>query len=301
MRSRDLFPTDGPVPADKLIGRADDVDVLANALANGLNRILVGPRRTGKTTVALAALAEVAARGSYVVHVDLFRLSGAAELAEGIVRALISNRPAGRRAAVAVRRAGRTLSDAAARAVNVKVAAELGSDVEIAFTPGLAARDPDRYLTYALELLQHIAALDNTDVVLFLDEFQEIAAPRAAFGDPDALTKRMRAILQASPQVTCLFAGSIEHAMRDLFTPQKRAFYQFGGFEALSVITDGQWHAGLTHRLASDGVTIDDGALVELLRHSQGHPRATMLLAQQAHALTALLQRRHIDLDYSPP
>lgn len=295
LRSRDLFPTDGPVPADRLIGRADDVDVLANALVNGLNRILVGPRRTGKTTVALAALAEVAARGGYVVHVDLFRLSGAGELAEGIVRALINNRPAGPRAAVAIRRAGRALSDAAVRAVNIKVAAELGPDVEIAFTPGLAARDPDRYLTYALELLQHVARLDSTEVVLFLDEFQEIASPRAAFGDPDALTKRMRAILQASPQVTCLFAGSIEHAMRDLFTPQNRAFYQFGGFEALSVITDEQWHAGLTDRLASDGVSIDGGALAELLRHSQGHPRATMLLAQQAHALTGLLQRPHID------
>ena len=56
-----------------------------------------------------------------------FRLSGAAELAEGIVRGLLRGRPAGRRASGAVRRAGRALSDAAARAVSVKVATELGS------------------------------------------------------------------------------------------------------------------------------------------------------------------------------
>jgi hypothetical protein len=297
LRSRDLFPTDGPVPADLLIGRATDVDVLANALSNGLNRILVGPRRTGKTSVALATLAEVEARGSYVVHVDLFRLSGAAELAEGIVRGVLRGRPAGRRASGAVRRAGRALSDAAARAVSVKVATELGADVEIAFTQGLAARDPERYLTYAFELLQRVADLDGVTVVLFVDEFQEIASPRAPFGEPDALTKRMRAILQSSPQVTCLFAGSIEHAMRDLFTPQQRAFYQFGAFDALSDITDEQWREGLASRYLSDGLSITDAALGELLRRSEGHPRTTMLIAQQTHALTALLQLREVDSD----
>lgn len=294
-RSRDLFPTDGPVPTDALIGRAADVDVLANALTNGLNRILVGPRRTGKTTVVLAALEEVRQRGAYVVSLDLFRLSGAAELAEALVTALLANRPAHHRAATAVRRAGRHLSEAASRAVQLTVATELGADVEIAFTPGLASRDPDRYLTYALELLQRVADLDDNDVVLFLDEFQEIAAARAPFGEPDALTKRMRSMLQSSPRVTAVFAGSIEHAMRDLFAPPHRAFYKFGSFDALGPITDEEWRAGINQRLALDGVSIDALALTELLRLSEGHPRTTMLLAQQAHTLTALLGVRRID------
>ena len=81
VRSRDLFPTDEPVPAASLVGRSVDVDELTNALANGLNRIMVRPRRTGKTSVALAAVAELRARGCYVASIDLFRLSGTAELA----------------------------------------------------------------------------------------------------------------------------------------------------------------------------------------------------------------------------
>ena len=72
VRSRDLFPTDEPVPAASLVGRSADVDELTNALANGLNRTMVGPRRTGKTSVALAAVAELRARGCYVASIDLF-------------------------------------------------------------------------------------------------------------------------------------------------------------------------------------------------------------------------------------
>jgi predicted AAA+ superfamily ATPase len=40
-----------------MIGRAVDVDRISRALVGGANVVLAGPRRTGKTTVADAALA----------------------------------------------------------------------------------------------------------------------------------------------------------------------------------------------------------------------------------------------------
>ena len=48
------------------------------------------------------------------------------------------------------------------------------------------------------------------------ERYQEVAAERKPYGDPDALTKRMRAIFQRGSNVSYLFAGSIEHVMRDL-------------------------------------------------------------------------------------
>ena len=131
--------------------------------------------------------------------------------------------------------------------------------------------------------------------MVFIDEFQEIAGARAIFGDPDAITKLMRSVLQNSPRVTVLFAGSIDHAMRELFTPEHRAFYRFGAFETLGVITADQWRAGITARLATDSTTIDLLALATLVERGDGHPRSTTLLAQQAHSLSVLLGRRHID------
>jgi hypothetical protein len=92
-----------------------------------------------------------------------------------------------------------------------------------------------------------------------------------------------------------LFAGSIEHLMRDLFAPSDRALSQFGAFHELGPITPAQWRAGIRRRLADDRTTITDDALDRVVALGEGHPRATMLLVQQAHAGAVEELRREID------
>jgi uncharacterized protein len=281
--SSELFPTDTPIPPERMIGRQDDVATVASSLHGGGNLIVAGPRRTGKTTVCDAALARLADDGHYVAAVDLFRLADAAQLAERLVLASIANRKSLQRLALRARRAGRQLVDTAALTATVRARAELGEDIELAFRPGFTGNDPDHYLTYALELPQQIAAADKRRMILFIDEFQEIASPRRPFGDPDRLTKRMRAIFQRSPDVSFLFAGSIEHLMRDLFVPEERGLSQFGAFYALAPIPPETWHEGITERLVEDGCTIENQALDRLIAAGEGHPRVTMLVARWTH------------------
>lgn len=281
--SSELFPTDTPVSWERMIGRQDDVAAIAASLGGGGNLIVAGPRRTGKTTVCDAALARLSGDGHYVASVDLFLLADAADLAERLVLASIANRGSLQRLATRARRAGRQLADAAALTATVRARAELGDDLELAFQPGLAGNDPDRYLTYALELPQRIAHADRRRMILFLDEFQEVASPRRPFGDTDRLTKRMRAIFQRSPDVSFLFAGSIEHLMRDLFTPTERGLSQFGSFYSLAPISSEAWQEGIAERLATDGCTIEAPALDRLISAGEGHPRTTMLIARWTH------------------
>jgi uncharacterized protein len=292
----DLFPTDRPLPADLLIGRGEDVREIASTLAAGGHLIISGPRRTGKTSVCDAALRSLESEGRYVVEVDLFRIASAAELAEALVAHTIANRSAMRRIVHQAREAGRLVADAAGVSAVIKSKTELGEELEIAFTPQMARRDPERYLDYALALPGEIARADGKRVIVFFDEFQEIAGPRTPYGDPDALTKRMRAIFQRSPGVSLLFAGSIEHLMRDLFTPRRRALSQFGGFHELRPIAPGDWMEGLRARFRLDDCEIDEPALSRLVELGEGHPRATMLIAQKAQMASVLLDTRKIDL-----
>ncbi len=53
---KELFPTDDPVPAARMVGRREDVDEIAAQLQAGVSVVLAGARRTGKTSVAQAAL-----------------------------------------------------------------------------------------------------------------------------------------------------------------------------------------------------------------------------------------------------
>ncbi len=295
-RSNDLFPTDHPVSAEELIGRDADVGEIATTLAGGASVVVAGPRRTGKTSVCDAVLGRLAEQGMYTVAIDLFRIATAAELAEALVAETLSNRSAVRRALHQTRRAGRVVADALQTSAIVRSKTQLGEDLEIAFQPGLAARDPERYVDYALGLPARIAAADGKQVVVFFDEFQEIASPQQPYGDADRLTKRMRAIFQRSSGVSFLFAGSVEHLMRDLFTPSQRALHQFGGFHALRPIDVDAWTAGLTERFAADDCTVEETALARIVTYGELHPRTTMLLAQKSHLTTVELETRTVDL-----
>ena len=292
-----LFPTDSPLPAGRLIGRGDDIAEVATRLDAGTHLIVAGPRRTGKTSVCEAALARLGRRGAYTAKVDLFRVSDAGELAEAIAAAVIANRSAAHRAVRRARSAGRAELSAAHSQAGLKMVGELGEGVELALTPGLAARDPEAALDLALELPERVALADGTRLVLFFDEFQEVASARRPYGDADAVTNRMRAIFQRTTAVSYLFAGSIEHVMRDLFAPSRRAFSGFGSFYSLRPIEAEEWRAGLAARFREDDCSIAESALARIVELGCGHPRATMRIAQQTHLVSLELSTREIGLE----
>lgn len=279
-----------------MIGRETDVREVTTALAAGSNLVVAGPRRTGKTSVCDAAVGRLVRRGFYAVSVDLFRIASAAELAEALVAATISNRSALRRVVHQTRRAGRLVADALHTSAVIKSKAQLGEELEIVFTPGLAGRDPERYLDYALALPGRIAEADRKEVVVFLDEFQEIGASHQPYGDADRLTKRMRAIFQRTSGVSYLFAGSLEHLMRDLFAPSDRALHQFGGFHDLRPIDAEAWVEGLSERFSADDCQAEPAALGRIIEYGDGQPRTTMLIAQKSHLTTVELGTQLVDL-----
>jgi hypothetical protein len=285
-----LFPTDHPIGPDDMIGRAGDVDRVALSLLGGANTVMAGARRIGKTTVADAAIAVCRREGAYTAQVDLFDCTDAAQLAHLLTLELLANRAPLKRAIAEALRAGKSVVDALRVATTLRARQDLGEDLEITIDLGLAEEDPERALDSALRLAQRLAERDECRVVIFLDEFQDIASGR--FGKPDVVTRKLRAVFQRSPDVSILFAGSLEHLMRDLFAPSDRALSQFGSFHELTPISRDEWVAGVRARLDHDDTTIDDDALARLLELGEGHPRATMLLAQQAH-LQAIEELSH--------
>ena len=289
-RRGDLFPTDQPVASGEMIGRASDVERLARALEAGQSLRILAPRRTGKTTVCDATLERLRERGWYTASVDLMHATGAAGLAQGIARAMIANRPLIHRALAGVPDAWEKVSDV----VRAQMTVDLGEGVSVAFGPKGATRDPDAALTKALELPQRIAQKDGKPVALLFDELQELAAPAAPFGDPGCLQARMRAIFQRSSQVGILFAGSREHAMRQVFQPNA-PLGGFGGSFELSPITAEEWHAGLAARFERAEIGADDALLARLVELGDGHPRATMLIAAEAYTCTRELEATRLE------
>jgi hypothetical protein len=292
LRREELFPTDEPVAPDRMIGRAEDVSRIASSLAAGQSLRVLAPRRTGKTTVCDAALERLGGEGWYVASVDLMNPAGAAGLAQDLTRSLLSNRPQLRRALGRARDGWRRIGDR----IRTQAVVDFGDGVTIAFSPALDREDPDAALHDALTLPQRLAEKDSRPVVLFLDELQELAAASAPFGDPVRLQGRMRAIFQRSSQVSLLFAGSLEHAMRQVFQPDA-PLGGYGGSYALSEIASGEWEAGLGDRFAEAAIGVDRAALKRIVELGDGHPRATMLLAAEAYTAVREMSAEKLDAD----
>ncbi len=273
-----------------MIGRAGDVERIALSLLGGGNVVLAGPRRIGKTTVADAALEVCRLEGAYAAKVDLFDCSDAGALAHLLALELLANRAPLRRAIGDAIRAGSSVFGALRTTTMLRARQDLGEEIEITMDIGLAEAEPIKALVSALRLAQRLAERDRHRVVIFIDEFQDIASDR--FGDTDTLTRRVRAVFQRSPDVSVVFAGSVEHLMRDLFGPTERALSQFGSFHELTPISAEEWAEGVRDRLKADRTTIADDTLARLLEIGEGHPRTTMLIAQQAH-MQAIEELRH--------
>ena len=297
IRSATLFPTEEPLSREQMIGREADVQELITQLEGGVHRIVAAPRRTGKSSVCRAAVAELSDRGFYTVSVSLFVLADAGTLTRGLVQETLANRDALHKLIQRARGTAGFVLRGAGLALVLRVKSELGDAVELAFDPMAISRlAPSEAIAAALRLPQTIAERDDRQLILFVDEMQELAAQRAPYGGPDALLGGMREVLHDSPRVTCLFAGSVEHLMREIFTSARRPMAGFGGFHELEPIGEQQWRMGLAGRFEQDGCVIDSDALARIIEVGERHPRSTMLVAQQTHVAAVEEGAHTIDL-----
>ncbi|MGH9185864.1 MAG: hypothetical protein ACRD0U_08650, partial [Acidimicrobiales bacterium] len=247
-----LFPTSGPVPPDRLIGREDYVLALTESLRQGEHRIVTATGKVGKTSVARAAVTALESEGWGSATVDLLRANDLATAIERLV--------------------GTSLVAGADDAVP-----------ETSSTFGEAFAHLERYAEAA-----------DRRVVVFVDGFHELVTTQL-YGRGDEVTKEMRASLDQTTRLACLFVGAVPYVMRDLFTSKSSALFQFGTVAALAPVQRSDWDTALRSRFNDGGCEIEDAALDRLLELSQGHTRTTMLIARWCWEIARASERHRVE------
>jgi hypothetical protein len=288
-RLENLFPTDTPIERERLIGRESAVAELVEAMRGGQNRVLIGPRRIGKTSTCEAVAAELADSGWYTASVDAMRLESADELSRELTRAVLANRPAIRRV---VRRGVEAWRDITERS-RAQLRVELGEGVSVAWELGQPPEAGRPDLDAAFSLAQRLAEADRRQVLLFIDEVSELASGR--FGDRDVVLGKARAAFQRAPDVRFLLAGSYEHSMREIFAAEGSPLGRFGGIFQLPPIAEADWLDGLAGRFAEAEMAVSEERLAALLDWSEGHPYATMLGAGEIYLAAREVRAEQVD------
>lgn len=269
-----LFPLGGPVSEKDIVDREDFLVSLGTRLSEGQSIMLAGPRRIGKTSLALEVLRRLKTKDNkdnYVAFVDLFRYNTKKELALALIDACLENRSGISKTTAALKDGLKKITGAA------KLTAKL-QDLEVAFGLPTESRSDDELFNYALQLPEILVKRDKKPVLVVFDEFQEIIR----IAGEDTL-KVMRSYFQRQEGVAYLFLGSKEGMMNTIFGDKRQAFYRFATILPIPPIPMNAWEEYISHKFLQKKIVVSDQSISEILALSGGHPQDTMLLCSEIY------------------
>ena len=91
-----IFQAGRPVMGEKLIGREKILENIVRLLISGQSVVLIAPRRFGKTSLLIEALARIKNQGFFTANIDIFATPTKRILAEQITESVLKNRKLGK-------------------------------------------------------------------------------------------------------------------------------------------------------------------------------------------------------------
>ena len=212
---------------------------------NGMNSILISPRRIGKTSLVKKVKSLTEGKDRIVVFMDIYKCRSEYEFYEKFASSVIQ--------------ATSTKMDQMVRtakefimSITPKITYSPDPGTEYTLSLGITPKmnTPEEIL----DLPERIAQKKGIQMVVCIDEFQQIGEM------PDSLTiqKTIRSVWQHHRNVCyCLF-GSKQHLMNNLFYSRKMPFYQFGDMFFLKKIPTEKWVPFITSRFKDAGKQISE-------------------------------------------
>lgn len=255
--------------------REKEIEKLRSNLLNGINTMLISPRRWGKSSLVEKVVREIdgSKKGIRIVTIDLFTVSGEEEFLELFAREVIKASSSKFEEWMA---AGRDFFKQLVPKLNV------GLDIHRDFSLSFDWTELKKHSGEILNLPETIAQKKGIRFIICLDEFQNLAA----FEDFHALEKKMRSLWQRQQRVTYCVYGSKRHMMTEIFNKPSKPFYRFGDLMLLDKIALEKWIPFIVSGFEGTGRTIteEDAALIPSLM--KNHPWYVQQLAHYTWNMT---------------
>ena len=204
-----------PVIGTDLVGREREITEVVAQLTTGQSVILMGPRRYGKTSLALEVLNHLP-QNTYHMDMDLFGIANVQELAQKLVASCLALKSS------AMQQIFKAIKEGLTGAFKNLELKQTVHDYEIVLKLAESKPTEPGQLEDAFAFLEIFAVKQKRPLVVYLDEFGEI---ERLGGIP--LLKKLRAIMQRQRHVTYLFSGSQVHLMQLLFSDRQGPFFKF--------------------------------------------------------------------------
>lgn len=212
---------------------------------NGMNSILISPRRIGKTSLVKKVKSLTENKKRIVVFMDIYKCRTEYDFYEKFASSIIQA------TSTKVEQMLQTARDYIMSITpKITYSPESGSAYTLSLGITPKANTPEEILN----LPERIAQKKGIQIVVCIDEFQQIGEM------PDSLTiqKTIRSMWQHHRNASyCLF-GSKQHLMTNLFYSRKMPFYQFGDMFFLKKIPTEKWVPFIISRYEEAGKQISE-------------------------------------------
>lgn len=237
---------------DNFIGRERESERLKKNFQNGVNTILMSPRRWGKTSIVHRVGDEVKSDKLMVVYMDIFSCRSEYDFYNTFAEQILVQ--TGNRFEEWKNIAFDFLARLSPK-LNYSIDGGINEySVSLGITP--KTHKPDE----VLRLPQIIAEKKGCDILVCIDEFQQVGE----FDDSLLVQKRMRGVWQLQQNVSYCLYGSKKHMMEYLFLNKSYPFYKFGDIVPLNKIPLEKWTPYIKRGFETSGKIIGDKAIEKL-------------------------------------
>ncbi len=210
---------------------------------NGVNVILISPRRMGKTSLIKKVISEIDNPMLKIIYMDIYDCRSEYDFYNRFAETIMKS--TGNHLEQVMENIKRFL-------VRISPKISFSPEPNSEFSVSLGITPKDYSPEEILNLPERIAKEQGVRLVVCIDEFQQIGE----FTDSLTVQKRLRGVWQHHQNVSYCFFGSKKHLMENIFQNRRMPFYQFGEMLHLKCIPTVYWVPFICSRFEKYGKKI---------------------------------------------
>ncbi len=226
------------VDGENFTDRVKETKRLKMNMENGINVILVSPRRIGKSSIVRKVTKEITSPKIRTVYMDIYDCRSEYDFYNRFASELLKQ---------TANKTGQVIENIKKFMVRLTPKISFSPEPMSEFSLSLGITPQNYKPEEILQLPEIIGQAQGVHIVVCIDEFQQIGE----MSDTLTIQKRLRGIWQHQRNVSyCLF-GSKKHLMNKLFQNRRMPFYQFGEMMYLDKIPTEDWVPFICSRFES--------------------------------------------------
>lgn len=237
---------------ENFIDRIEDRKQLKTFLCNGVNTMIISPRRWGKSSLVKTTMKEIEAEHCNTVacFIDAFRLNSESEFYNAFASSVVNS-------VATTLDKGMDLVRSYMRNLSARFKIK-GPFIEV--DVDLKQKESPVNVEDLLNLPQKLAKEKGLHIIVCIDEFQKLAE----FPEWKSMEGMLRSVWQQQQDVTYCLYGSKRHMLMDIFTNSNKPFYRFGQTLYLKKIESHYWieYIVSTFRETGKEISEDNAAMI---------------------------------------